>query len=88
MMYQVMPERREGPVDPMPKSPSPSDEGGGPRRPETGSPGERQFDEADAQGRSEAGGTISATDGPVGWSRGELRTRVTRWECREIFFNC
>ncbi len=31
-------ERREGPVDPMPKSPSPSDDGGGPRRPETGSP--------------------------------------------------
>lgn len=37
MMYQVMPERREGPVDPMPKSPSPTDEGG-PRQPETGSP--------------------------------------------------
>jgi hypothetical protein len=38
MMYHVMPERREGPVDPMPKSPRPSDEGSGPRRPETGSP--------------------------------------------------
>jgi len=33
-----MPERREGPVDPMPKSPGPSEEGGGPKRPETGSP--------------------------------------------------
>ncbi len=39
MMHStMMPERREGPVNPMPKSPSPSDEGGGPRRPETGSP--------------------------------------------------
>ncbi|ULA63860.1 MAG: Prokaryotic ubiquitin-like protein UBact [Nitrospira sp.] len=38
MIYQTMPERREGPVDPMPKAPSPLDEGGGPRRPETGSP--------------------------------------------------
>jgi hypothetical protein len=37
MMYVTVPERREGPVDPMPKSPSP-EEGGGPRRPETGSP--------------------------------------------------
>ena len=31
-------ERREEPGSPMPKSPSPSDEGGGPKRPETGSP--------------------------------------------------
>ena len=38
MIYQMMPERREGPVDPMPKAPSPSEEGGGPRRPDTGSP--------------------------------------------------
>lgn len=38
MRYSRMPERRERPVDPMPKSPAPSDEGGGPRRPETGSP--------------------------------------------------
>ena len=33
----MMPERREAPGDPMPK-PSPSEEGGGPRRPDTGSP--------------------------------------------------
>ena len=33
----TMPERREGPGNPMPKAPSPSDEGG-PKRPETGSP--------------------------------------------------
>ena len=32
-----MPERREGPGNPMPKAPSPSDEGG-PKRPEPGSP--------------------------------------------------
>ena len=38
MIYQIMPERREGPVDPRPKAPSPSEEGGGPRRPDTGSP--------------------------------------------------
>ncbi|MBI3355809.1 MAG: ubiquitin-like protein UBact [Nitrospirae bacterium] len=38
MKYITMPERREGPVDPMPKSPGPSEEGGGPKRPETGSP--------------------------------------------------
>lgn len=38
MIYQIMPERREGPVDPMPKAPSPSEEGGGPRRPDAGSP--------------------------------------------------
>ncbi|UVT15031.1 MAG: ubiquitin-like protein UBact [Nitrospira sp.] len=31
-------ERREGPVDPMPKAPRPQEEGGGPRRPDTGSP--------------------------------------------------
>jgi hypothetical protein len=34
----AMPERREGPVDPMPKQPGPSEEGGGPKRPDTGSP--------------------------------------------------
>jgi hypothetical protein len=33
----TMPERREGPGNPMPKAPSPFDEGG-PKRPETGSP--------------------------------------------------
>ncbi|GMV50011.1 MAG: hypothetical protein AMXMBFR67_15540 [Nitrospira sp.] len=33
-----MPERREGPGDPMPRPLGPSEEGGGPRRPETGSP--------------------------------------------------
>ena len=38
MIYRTSPERREGPVNPMPKSPSPSEEGSGPRRPETGSP--------------------------------------------------
>ena len=38
MNYISMPERREGPGNPMPKAPSPSDEGGGPKRPETGSP--------------------------------------------------
>ena len=38
MRSTAMPERREGPVDPMPKGPSPSEEGGGPRRPETDSP--------------------------------------------------
>jgi hypothetical protein len=37
MKHSTMPERREGPVDPMPMSPRP-EEGGGPRRPETGSP--------------------------------------------------
>jgi hypothetical protein len=37
MRYSTMPERREGPADPMPK-PGPPEEGGGPRRPETGSP--------------------------------------------------
>ncbi len=37
MKDHMMPERREGPVDPMPKPPGP-EEGGGPRRPETGSP--------------------------------------------------
>jgi len=36
MNAMVMPERREGPIDPMPKAPKPSDEG--PRKPETGSP--------------------------------------------------
>ena len=38
MNYSLMPERREGPGNPMPKVPSPSEEGGGPIRPETGSP--------------------------------------------------
>ena len=38
MKYSLMSERREGPGDPMPKSPSPLEDGGGPRRPETGSP--------------------------------------------------
>ncbi|MGE0468033.1 MAG: Prokaryotic ubiquitin-like protein UBact [Candidatus Nitrospira kreftii] len=37
MRHSTMPERREGPVDPMPKSPQ-QGEGDGPRRPETGSP--------------------------------------------------
>ncbi|MFO0774434.1 MAG: ubiquitin-like protein UBact [Nitrospiraceae bacterium] len=32
------PERREAPFDPIPKGPSPSEEGGGPTRPDTGSP--------------------------------------------------
>jgi hypothetical protein len=38
MTHGMMPERRDRPVDPMPKSPHPLEEGGGPRRPETGSP--------------------------------------------------
>ncbi|HTL61097.1 MAG TPA: ubiquitin-like protein UBact [Nitrospira sp.] len=38
MIVEIYPERREGPVNPMPKSPSPSEEGQGPRRPEGGSP--------------------------------------------------
>ena len=33
-----MPERREGPVDPMPKSPVRPKKAAGPGRPETGSP--------------------------------------------------
>lgn len=37
MNYSSMPERREGPGNPMPQDPSPSEEGG-PKRPETGSP--------------------------------------------------
>ena len=37
MRYNMTLERREGPVDPMPKSPRPQEEGGGPRRPDTGS---------------------------------------------------
>ena len=37
MIYDLLPERREGPVNPMPTSP-PSEEGGGPRRPESGAP--------------------------------------------------
>ena len=37
MSYSMMPERREGPGEPMPK-PGPTEEGSGPRRPETGSP--------------------------------------------------
>lgn len=31
-------ERRERPLDPGPRPPSPAEEGGGPRRPDTGSP--------------------------------------------------
>ncbi|HET9313469.1 MAG TPA: ubiquitin-like protein UBact [Nitrospira sp.] len=38
MTYDMLPERREGPINPMPKSPAPLEEGGGPRRPESGSP--------------------------------------------------
>ncbi len=38
MKHMTMPERREGPVDPMPKPSSPTEKDGGPRRPETGSP--------------------------------------------------
>ncbi len=38
MTYSSMPERREGPVNPMPSVPKPIDEGGGPRKPETDSP--------------------------------------------------
>ncbi|BFU95681.1 MAG: hypothetical protein NTNFB02_24030 [Nitrospira sp.] len=38
MSSSMMPERREGPVDPMPKGPDPSHEERGPRRPDTGSP--------------------------------------------------
>ena len=38
MNHMTIPERREGPVDPMPKSPRPLEEEGGQRRPETGSP--------------------------------------------------
>lgn len=34
----MIPERREGPADPMPKGPGPSEEERGPRRPDTGSP--------------------------------------------------
>ena len=38
MMFDIFAERREGPVNPMPPSPSPQQEDGGPRRPESGSP--------------------------------------------------
>lgn len=38
MTHSMMPERREGPAKPMPQSPAPLEKGGGPRRPETGSP--------------------------------------------------
>lgn len=38
MNHITIPERREGPVNPMPKSPRPLEEGSGPRRPETESP--------------------------------------------------
>jgi ubiquitin-like protein UBact len=38
MTYDMFPERREGPVNPMPKAPSPPEEGEGPRRPQSGSP--------------------------------------------------
>lgn len=37
MKHSMMPERREGPIEPMPKPAGP-EEGSGPRRPETGSP--------------------------------------------------
>lgn len=35
MTHGMVPERREGPVDPMPKSPSPLEKSGGPQRPDT-----------------------------------------------------
>jgi hypothetical protein len=38
MNHQTMFERRERPFDPMPRPISPSEEGEGPKRPETGSP--------------------------------------------------
>jgi ubiquitin-like protein UBact len=38
MKHMMTPERREGPVDPMPKETRPHEEGAGPRRPDTGSP--------------------------------------------------
>ena len=38
MIYTSMPERREAPGDPMPKAPSPLEDGSGPKRPDTGSP--------------------------------------------------
>ncbi|MGQ0809841.1 MAG: ubiquitin-like protein UBact [Nitrospiraceae bacterium] len=39
MMHMIATlERRERPFDPIPKPASPSEEGGGPKRPETGSP--------------------------------------------------
>ena len=38
MTYTRMPDRREAPGDPMPKSPNPTEEGSGPKRPDTGSP--------------------------------------------------
>lgn len=38
MSYTSFPERRESPSSPMPKAPSPSEEGSGPKQPETGSP--------------------------------------------------
>ena len=37
MMHMNL-ERRERPIDPMPKPVSPGEDGGGPRRPESGSP--------------------------------------------------
>ena len=38
MSYLTMPERRDSPMDPLPKPAAPPEEGGGPKRPETGSP--------------------------------------------------
>jgi hypothetical protein len=38
MIVRMLPERREGPVNPMPTSPAPTEEGGGPRRPDSSSP--------------------------------------------------
>ena len=37
-MMRITLERRERPIDPMPKTVSPGEDGGGPRRPDTGSP--------------------------------------------------
>jgi len=38
MRISTMPDRREGPVNPMPQPAKPSEKDSGPRRPETGSP--------------------------------------------------
>ena len=37
-MMRINLERRERPIDPMPKPVSPGEDGGGPRRPDVGSP--------------------------------------------------
>jgi hypothetical protein len=65
MRYMLMPERREAPGDPMPKPSGPSEEGGGPRRPETGSPDKDNLLKRMRKGRSEASGALSATHGPI-----------------------